>query len=338
MKIALVFSGQGAQYTGMGKEICERYPVSNQIFEKAGEEIKGWCFEGDKETLRRSEVTQPSIYTVTMANYYAFMEEFSKLIAGQNFGEKSENIEISALAGFSLGEYAALTVAGVIKDFKTGLEIVKKRGKWMGEGGTGGMVAAMGSRSDILEIVETVKGNSVLEGVNFNTPTQTVVAGDRDALERFCEEAKKHSHLKTVMLSVGNAFHSSLMEPVSEKLYDLLKDEELRAPSIPVFSNATSKDISEYLDSCEKAGFTTSDALARLMALQAKSPVYWEEIVSNLVDAGIDVFIEIGPGKTLSGLVKKCNHEVLSLHVDNLESLDHTITALKEKSMKMGEQ
>ena len=330
MKIALLFAGQGAQYTGMGQDINDKYKISRQIFEMAGEEITNWCFFGDKETLRRTEVTQPCIYTVTMACYKAFLEEFSKLTMGQNFNNENENLEIVSYAGFSLGEYAALTAADVIGDFKTGLEIVKKRGKWMGEFGSGGMVAAMGERANILQIVEEARQDSILEGVNFNSPTQTVVAGDKVALERFCEIAKHHGHVKTVVLSVGNAFHSPLMEPVSGKLYDLFLDTELNHPNKPVYSNATSRDISEYIAQDEKDGISPSESLAKLMALQVKTPVYWEEIMNNLIASGVDIFIEIGPVKTLSGLAKKIKHDAITLHVENAESLENTIRALKD--------
>jgi [acyl-carrier-protein] S-malonyltransferase len=329
LKIALLFAGQGAQYSGMGQDIYNEYSVSKQIFEMAGEEITNWCFHGDKETLRKTEVTQPSIYTVTMACYEAFSQEYGKLIAGQNFNAENENLEIVALAGFSLGEYAALTVSDSIRDFKTGLEIVKKRGKWMGEYGSGGMVAAMGQRENILEIVELAREKSVLEGVNFNSPMQTVVAGDKDALERFCEIAKHHGHVKTVMLSVGNAFHSPLMEPVSGKLYDLFVDVETSAPNMPVYSNATSNDIADYIAEGAKEGLDSSELMARLMAMQVKTPVYWEEIMNNLLESEVEIFIEIGPGKTLSGLLKKIKHDAITFHVQDKESLEHTIEGLK---------
>lgn len=336
MKIALLFAGQGAQYSGMGKDLYDHYPEAKMVFDMAGEDIKNWCFEGTKEMLRQTEITQPCIYTVTMAAYKVFMKEFQALKQAQNFSDCKDPVEIAALSGFSLGEYAALTAGNCIRDFKTGLEIVKKRGQWMSEAGKGGMVAAMGRRDDILRCVELSREDDVLEGVNFNSPTQTVVAGDRDALIRFMETAKDLGHIKTVMLSVGNAFHSPLMNPVVEKLQVLLLESKLNEPAMPIYSNVTTKDIRETIgegDFYEDGGL---EKLAKLMAEQVKSPVYWEEVVNNLKASGIEATIEIGPGKTLSGLVKKIDHEIITMHVEDAESLKKTMETLKEISCQEG--
>ncbi len=336
MKIALLFAGQGAQYSGMGKDLFDHSPEAKQIFDMAGEEIKDWCFEGTKEMLRQTEITQPSIYTVTMAAYKAFMKEFQTLKQAQNFSDCLDPIEIIALSGFSLGEYAALTAGDCIRDFKTGLEIVKKRGQWMSESGKGGMVAAMGHREDILRCVELSREDGVIEGVNFNSPTQTVVAGDRDALIRFMETAKDLGHIKTVMLSVGNAFHSPLMASVVPKLKELLMEAGLNEPSLPIYSNVTMVDIRETIGGGDFYQDGGQERLAELMAVQVYSPVYWEEVIRNLVAAGIEATIEIGPGKTLSGLVKKINHEILTMHVEDMESLNTTLATLKEVSCQEG--
>ncbi len=285
MKIALLFAGQGAQYSGMGKDLCDQYPEARLIFDMAGEEIQSWCFEGTKEMLRQTEITQPSIYTVTMAVYRVFMKEFQALKRTQNFSDCNDSVEIAALAGFSLGEYAALTAGDVIKDFKTGLEIVKKRGHWMSEAGIGGMVAAMGHREDILRAVEISRVDGVLEGVNFNSPTQTVVAGDKEALIRFMEVAKDLGGVKTVMLSVGNAFHSPLMAPVEEKLKALLMDVGLNPPALPIYSNVTTRDIAETIGDEDFYEGKGRENLADLMARQVRSPVYWQEIITNLSNA-----------------------------------------------------
>jgi len=332
MKIALLFAGQGAQYSGMGKDLCDNYPEARRIFDMAGEEIEGWCFEGTKEMLRQTEITQPSIYTVTMAAYYTFMKEYQSLRQAQNFTDCADKLEIAALAGFSLGEYAALVAGDVIKDFKTGLEIVKKRGKWMSEAGKGGMVAAMGKREDVLRAVEIARVDGVLEGVNFNSPTQTVVAGDKEALLRFMEVAKDLGGVKTVLLSVGNAFHSPLMAPVEPMLKELLTDACLNRPSLPIYSNVTTKDMAETIGGEEEFDDKGRELLAGLMARQVKSPVYWQEIITNLSGAGIEAMVEIGPGNTLCGLVRKTNHEMLTMNVEDKESLEKTMAILKERS------
>ncbi len=334
MKIALLFAGQGAQYSGMGKDLRDNYSEAERVFDMAGEEIQGWCFEGTKEMLRQTEITQPSIYTVTMAAYYTFMKEFQALRQSQNFSDCKDQVEIAALAGFSLGEYGALVAGGAIKDFKTGLEIVKKRGHWMSESGKGGMVAAMGHREDVLRAVEIARVDGVLEGVNFNSPTQTVVAGDKEALLRFMEVAKDLGGVKTVLLSVGNAFHSPLMNPVEAKLKALLSEAGLNRPSMPIYSNVTTRDITETIgeeDVYEESG---REKLVDLMARQVKSPVYWQELIDNLAAAGIDAMVEIGPGNTLSGLVRKTCHGMPVMNVENRESLEKTIGMLKEMSCR----
>ena len=159
MKTALLFTGQGAQYTGMGKELYDNFKTARVIFNEAGVDIKNWCFEGSKEVQRQTSVTQPCVYTVTMAAYNVFMEELEK---------ENTDIEVAAMAGFSLGEYSALTAAGVIDSFEKGLEIVKNRGIWMDEAGKGengenigGMSAAFGDRKLILECVEEARENGI---------------------------------------------------------------------------------------------------------------------------------------------------------------------------------
>lgn len=168
----------------MGKSLYDHSSKSQRIFDLAGDEIKNWCFEGSKDILKQTNVTQPCIYTVELAAYEAFMEALSGLT-----DSKRDSIEISGMAGFSLGEYAALTAGGVIQDFQAGLNIVRQRGQWMNEAGKdadgenkGGMIAAFGERERIIQCVEKARETGILEAVNFNSPVQTVVAGDKEAL------------------------------------------------------------------------------------------------------------------------------------------------------------
>ena len=191
MKIGIVFAGQGAQYSGMGKDLYDSYPQAKEIFDLAGDQIKEWCFEGDAETLKQTHVTQPTIYTVSMAAYKALLAELEK-------NGLSDKLEIDAVAGFSLGEYSALTAAGVIPKISEGVEIVAQRGTLMQEAGRdedgnakGTMAAALGKREKILDLVEQAREDGILEGVNFNSPKQTVVAGDKAAVVRFAELAKE---------------------------------------------------------------------------------------------------------------------------------------------------
>ena len=325
MKIGLLFAGQGAQYSGMGKDLYDNSKEAKRIFDLAGTQIQEWCFEGTKEVLRQTNVTQPCVYTVSMAAYEALLEELSKLDA-----ELIHQVELQEMAGFSLGEYAALTAGGAIRSFEIGLNIVRNRGTWMNEAGknadgesVGGMVAAFGEREHILECVEASREDGILEGVNFNSPVQTVVAGDKEALERFKVKSKELGHIKAVPLSVGTAFHSPMMEPAVPKLQKLLLASDLKKPTAKVYSNVTGKDIMEGQDG------DAGQWIADLMAKQAKSPVYWQETMENMHADGIDIFIEIGPGSTLCGLAKKINHELITLHIENYETLMETINTLK---------
>lgn len=314
MKTGLIFAGQGAQYPGMGKDLYDRSSAARAIFDRAGDQIKQWCFSGTKEDLRRTDVTQPCVYTVTMAAYAALTEGAEA--AGISF-------EPAGLAGFSLGEYAALTAAGSLEDFGRGVEIVTLRGKWMNEAGLdeegtprGGMTAAFGAREDILAMVEAVRQGDILEAVNYNSPVQLVVAGEKAALERFRAAAKADRRVRAVPLSVGTAFHSSMMEPAAEKLEALLREMGMNPPAAKIYSNVDGQPVPKDTD------------LPALMARQARSPVRWQETVENMIRDGITCFIELGPGKTLSGIVEKIDEKVKTAHVEDGESLEKTLALL----------
>lgn len=324
MKIGIVFAGQGAQYSGMGKDLYDSYPQAKEIFDMAGDQIKEWCFEGDAETLKQTHVTQPTIYTVSMAAYKALLAELEK-------NGLSDKLEIDAVAGFSLGEYSALTAAGVIPKISEGVEIVAQRGTLMQEAGRdedgnakGTMAAALGKREKILDLVEQAREDGILEGVNFNSPKQTVVAGDKAAVARFAELAKEN-RIKAIPLSVSTAFHSPMMIPAAEKLKDVLRQAELKMPEITVYADVTADDIMKDYD-----GGDLKDYLVEIMAKQAMSPVYWEEIIRRFEADGVKAIIEVGPGTTLSGLTKKTCKEIAALNVENVETLQETIAQLKE--------
>lgn len=329
MKIGLLFAGQGAQYTGMGKDLYENSKKAKEIMDLAGQQVKDWCFEGTKEMLRQTHITQPCIYTVTMAAYEALLEAMET-----KDSHLMESLEIAGMAGFSLGEYAALTAAGTITDIRKGMEIVTNRGTWMNEAGLGadgeqrgGMVAAFGDRQAILDCADAVRKDGILQGVNFNSPVQTVVAGDKEALERFRTEAKARK-IKAIPLSVGTAFHSAMMAPAAQKLEEYLMTCQLKAPKCKVYSNVTAKHMMEGADCKDEA--ETGKFVASLMAKQAMSPVYWQEIIENMAADGIECVIEIGPGTTLCGIVKKIKEDMLTLHVQDMESLEKTVNTLAE--------
>ncbi len=321
----------------MGQSLYDHSQAAKAIFNKAGKEVKDWCFNGTKELLRQTQVTQPAIYTVTMAAYEAFLEQLSTLDTAHR-----NRLELVGVAGFSLGEYSALTAAGTIDSFEKGLDIVTKRGEMMNRAGRdnlgqplGGMAAAFGNRDDILSCVENVRENGMLCAVNFNSPIQTVVAGDFQALARF-QEASKSFGVKSKLLSVGTAFHSPLMEKVSYELEELLNTMELQRPRIKTFSNLTGKNLVKEIS----AESNLSQELAEIMARQACAPVYWQECMEALAEEQAEYYIEIGPGTTLSGLAKKILPDPKTLNIEDQDSLEKTMERLEEelKNEMLGEE
>ena len=335
MRLGLLFAGQGAQYPGMGKSLYEKSSAARKVFDDAGGQIKDWCFNGTKEMMRQTRITQPCIYIVTMAAYQSFLEEISKF--GEHFWD---SIELTGVAGFSIGEYAALTAAGIIEDIEKGLEIVTKRGELMFMAGVdesgnpkGGMIAAFGKRREILKCVEIARMDGILEGVNFNSQVQTVVAGDNSALKRF-KKAAVENKIKVIPLTVGTAFHSPMMAPASEPLRRILMESELRTPVSKVYCNLTGGDLfcGKHFEEDE-----ITEYLADVMAKQIKSPVLWQETIENMAGDGIDALIEIGPGRTLCGIVKKISHDIVTFNIEDEESLEKTMLALEEMSGAKGD-
>jgi len=338
-KYAVVFAGQGAQKPGMGKSLYEVSPAARAVFDRAGDGIKHDCFEADAERLKQTEVTQPAVYTMCMAAYAALRE-------GLRVDDADGFPEPSAVAGFSLGEYAALTAAGVIDSIETGLAIVKIRSLLMKEAGTnpdgsqrGTMAAGMGSKDAVLSLVEKARGDDILEAVNFNSPQQTVVAGDAAAVERFSSLAKEDRSLgvKAIPLPVSGAFHSPIMKPAAEGLALALDDFSFGTPTLDIYLNSTGGKFSDYdpasdtdadayLPNRPQTDGTNSDTKAKsAMVRQIQSPVHWQKTIEAMVTTKIDAIIEVGPGKTLSSLAKKIVPEFTILHVEDAESLAKTI-------------
>jgi len=329
MRIGLLFAGQGAQYPGMGRSLYEKSPAAKKVFDDAGEQIKEWCFNGTKEMLKRTRIMQPCIYTVTMAAYHAFWESVSEF-----GGAFRKNAELTGAAGFSLGEYAALTAAEAICDIGSGLEIVIKRGELMLAAGAdengnpkGGMAAAFGKRREILDCVESARGGGILECANFNSQVQTVVAGDNDALGRF-RKAAAENRVKVIPLTVGTAFHSPMMAPVAEPLRRLLIEKGLQRPAFKIYCNLTGDDL---LGIRRIADDDVPEYIADVYAEQVKSPVYWQETVENMVRDGVSTLIELGPGTTLCKIAKKVSHDIDTLNIEDWGSLERTISWLRER-------
>ena len=308
-KIAFIFPGQGAQYVGMGREISEHYKASSDIFDQAGEalgyNIEEMVFDGDDETLRITENTQPAILTACIACLKPLLE------AG---------IKPDYTAGLSLGEYTAHVLAGTFS-FVDAVKLVRKRGKYMQEAvpvGLGAMAAIMGlSRDDVIEICDEAQKAGVIGPANFNCPGQIVLAGETSAIDDAIRLATLKGAKRAILLNVSAPFHCTMLESAGEKLKFELDKVVVNRMNIPVVSNVTGKAI------------LSENEVKDLLIRQVSNSVLWEDSVRTMIDSGVDTFVEIGPGKVLSGFVKKIDKAVRTLNVEDMASLGETIGALK---------
>ncbi len=310
-KTAFLFPGQGSQSVGMGKELADNFSVARQVFEEAdqalGFSISNLCFEGPEEELRKTVNTQPAILTVSVATLRVLQQ------AGISF---------DITAGHSLGEYSALVAAGVL-DFADAVRLVNKRGQYMQEAvplGEGAMAAVMGmEREKVVEIcAEVEKEAGAVQAVNFNCPGQIVIAGKTAAVEKAAAALKAAGAKRAIMLPVSAPFHSTLLQPAAGKLALELDKVSFREPKLPVVANVTGK-IS-----------TNSAEIKQLLVTQAANPVLWEDCVATVAAYGATVSVEIGPGKVLTGFTKKIAPEIVTLNVEDMESLQKTLDYFKE--------
>lgn len=309
-KTAFIFSGQGAQEPGMMKDLCERYCESKDVFRIADEtlnrSISELTFDGTQEELNLTHNTQPCVLAADLAAWKALL----------SYGIKSD-----AAAGFSLGEYAALVAAGSLK-MEDAFKLIQKRADYMQEAvpvGKGAMAAVCAkSVQEVQELCEQAEGYVI--PANLNCPGQTVVSGETDAVNKVVELAKARK-VRAMLLPVSAPFHCDLLKPAAERLAAALADVAIRNPDMSVYMNVDGK------------AETDGTAVAGKLVIQAKSPVYWEKTLRNMYDDGVRIFIELGPGKTLSGFVKKtfkgCS-DVEIYRVSDVGTLLDTVGKLNE--------
>ncbi len=306
MKIAFLFSGQGAQYPGMMQELCEASRAAKEVFDKAdtalGRSISGVCFEGTQEDLNLTHNTQPCMLAGDLAAGMAL---------------RANGIEPAAVAGFSLGEYAALAFAGAIP-VEEAFRVVQIRADSMQEAvppGEGAMAAFVGATVEQVEEICAKVTKGYVVAANYNSPVQTVVSGSAAGVDEAFELAEV-AGLRCIKLAVSAPFHCALMEPAAMRLKREFASITFADPSVPVYMNVDGKPI------------TAAGPIPELLVRQAMNPVHWVQTLENMQADGIDTFIECGPGKTLSGLVKKTLKGVTVLRVENMKTLQSTLAEL----------
>lgn len=308
-KTAFLFPGQGSQAVGMGKDLCEAVPAASAIFDRAEQAtslpLRKICFEGPEEELSRTDIAQPAIFTVSAA-MLAVMEE---MLSQEQF----QAISPTHVAGLSLGEYTALYVAGAM-DFETGVKLVARRGALMQEAAEAvesGMVSLIGLDEDkARELCLAAAQGQVLTCANFNCPGQIVISGELDACKRAEAMATEHGARMAVALKVAGAFHSELMAPAAAKLAHALSEIEFKEPKLQVLANADA----DYISSA-------ADIPNRLLA-QLTSPVKWQQSIEKLLANGVEKYYEIGPGKVLTGLMRRIDRRADMTCVNSAEGVE----------------
>ena len=306
MKVALLFGGQGAQYAGMGKELCENFEICKNVFDKAdnalGFKISELCFE-ENEDLNKTEFTQPAILTLSTAIFELM---------------KEKGLKGDYAAGLSLGEYSALVASGAL-DFEETVALVRKRGRFMTEAvpaGVGAMSAVLNLDAEkIQEACDEASSVGKVMIANYNAPGQIVIAGETDAVAKAEELVIEKGAKRAVRLNVSGPFHTSLLKPASDKLNVELQNITINDMNFPVITNLT-------------GDFVAKENIIDTLTKQVMNPVKWEQTVRKFVELGVDTFVELGPGKTLSSFVKKVSKEVAIYNVEDLKSLEKTCKGL----------
>jgi len=304
MSIAFIFPGQGAQVVGMGKDFYEKSNLSREVFDEAsdllGLDMKSLCFE-ENENLNITEYTQAALVTTSVAMLRVL---------------EDKNIKADVCAGLSLGEYSAMVASGVMS-FKDAVKVVRQRGILMQEAvplGLGAMAAVLGLDGNVIkEVCDSIEGVTI---ANYNCPGQIVISGEKAAVEKAAELLKEAGAKRCVMLNVSGPFHSKMLSEAGEKLYEVLKDVELKEFSIPYVTNVNAEYVKDTL------------AIKELLRDQVSSSVMWQQSIEKMIENGVDTFIEIGPNKTLTSFVKKINKEVRVFNIEKFDDVEALVSQL----------
>jgi [acyl-carrier-protein] S-malonyltransferase len=316
-KLAFLFPGQASQYCGMGRDLAANFPESKAVFDAAdsalGFSITQTCFEGTEEALKLTENTQPAILTVSTAAYRTL---------------EKKGIVPDFVAGHSLGEYSALVAAGGM-DFSAAVKLVRARGKYMQEAvpaGQGAMAAILGlSPTEVADICKKAAENEVVSPANLNSPEQTVISGSASAVKRAVEIASQSGAKRAVILPVSAPFHCALMMPAQQRLEPDLRATKFSALKIPLITNVDAQAI------------TTGEEAREALIRQVTAPVRWLESVREMIESGVTVFVEVGPGKVLTGLLRQIDRSVRVFNVEDSATLNSTMEKLAQARAEVRE-
>jgi len=312
-RFALLFPGQGAQSVGMGRDLYEGFPLARRVFDEADEalgfSLSSIIFEGPEEKLTLTEYTQPALLTVSMAFFRALTED-KGILLNPDF-----------VAGHSLGEYSALVASGTLS-LADGVRLVNARGRLMQKAvpeGEGAMAAILGLEdSDVRDICSQFDGDKVCEAANFNSPGQVVISGDSDSVAKAIEAAKEAGAKRAIPLNVSAPFHCRLMTDVADELSREMERCDWSDSACPLIANVSASPV------------TSVEDIRSGLYRQTYSPVRWVESMRYMSDAGVSTFLELGPGKVLAGLAKKCVKGSKTLSIGSAEDLDKVVDFLEE--------